>query len=1314
MTSPTTSAVKYPGGVLMGKPLDPLEAVRNQLDNTLFVEAGAGTGKTFALVERIYSLVVSGKAQINEMAAITFTELSASELKDRIRTRLYGASKDPSLDEVQRERCRSQLLQVEQAAICTLHSFARLIIGSYPIQAGLPIASEILEEHETQNDLAQSWIDCCKEFYSDTNKTEDQLNIVRDCIYLGLRIEEFYRLAEYLRYNWDLILGIGTSTQSTSLNPRVDRSTFVRISDQEIFTLLQQISVDLDGCLTLASQVNSNESDTMCRHLDVLGELNQRIKLFLASPTRREALALLAHGSFGQSTSTKGNQKVWDKEVLKQIREKLSEIKDRVEKTLQVIGEQSLAFIIDSISAFTLEQSDKRMRLGTLDFHDLLVIATRLLEEREIRIEISGKWKHIFIDEFQDTDPLQVRLALQLGQEDNSNSQNSIAPGLFEHVAIDGNPPNEPITLTNGKLFFVGDPKQSIYRFRRADIRAYSTLKELLEKSGQCEKVDLTVNRRSVPNIIEWVNLVCRELFAKGDPSEQAPYVDLVSNLNVASPEESHAVSIDSSESNLGPDSSQFSRSNVWRIGDALEKNVGEIRLEEAVSVSKTCIECVTSGWKVRKTVQGTTIEQPCNFGDIAILIPDRKNLDELTRTLQSYGVPYKVEASKIALSSQLIVELISICRAIADPTNEVNVVAYLRSSVVACSDRELLQFSDSGGVFNALHDSLNDSSSEKSVSNTLSDHPVTKALARLRDLHFLSLGTGVSDMVGQVVRVFRLFEVAAEDGNNYQDTWTRLRYILYLARKFSYEFEFRSAICSSDSSNVADSDSPNLVGLEGISNEYCDGTLLGFVRRVQLELDKRITLHDSSFLDGAEGIEPYWRFNSLDNPDVVEGTLDSAAPGRVRILTLHASKGLEFPIVIMAGMGVILKDPSSTEVLRSSTSSCELACTLKVPMPTSHEGIAGKAPFAKLLVSTSEYQVAKAHERTMSDCEKVRLLYVGFTRARDHLIVSMYRKRKDNTLISLVDEVCNKVNCYPTKLDEKIEQIAAYEDRNTLGGNANLAGNTSLDDRKAWIDARQSFIEKKSKLPIASASSLIGLVEATVEYSVSSDPDEEPTIVFGENIISKHPSIAPNLDKTYIDKALSQETSWDTLAAPISTRQSSQKVGKAVHKTLQEADFCDSNYTKLKARSNCEFYNVLPEHHDRVESLVSCAFSSSWIKKVLQGARCWREVYVAYPIGGILIEGFVDLVVEFDEKLWIVDYKTDSIRSNEHRKLLVDSYAIQCTGYAIALEGSTNRDVGGAALLFLNDLGKAPDEVLLTNLEEYKTKISKALVKVG
>ena len=116
----------------------------------------------------------------------------------------------------------------------------------------------------------------------------------------------------------------------------------------------------------------------------------------------------------------------------------------------------------------------------------------------------------------------------------------------------------------------------------------------------------------------------------------------------------------------------------------------------------------------------------------------------------------------------------------------------------------------------------------------------------------------------------------------------------------------------------------------------------------------------------------------------------------------------------------------------------------------------------------------------------------------------------------------------------------------------------------------------------------------------------------------------------------------------------------------------------------------------------------------MVQGARCWREVYVAYPIGGILLEGFVDLVVEFDDKLWIVDYKTDSIRSNEHRKLLVESYAIQCTGYALALEGSTNRDVGGAALLFLNDVGKAPDEVLLTNLEEYKTKISNALVETG
>src|SRR3954447_20905614 len=105
------------------------ERVRRDLDRNLFVEAGAGTGKTKVLVDRVVRLVATGSVrEPSGLVAITFTEAAAAELRDRIRAQLERAASDPSLDEDQRTRCRSMRVRIDEAVITTLHGFAQRIL----------------------------------------------------------------------------------------------------------------------------------------------------------------------------------------------------------------------------------------------------------------------------------------------------------------------------------------------------------------------------------------------------------------------------------------------------------------------------------------------------------------------------------------------------------------------------------------------------------------------------------------------------------------------------------------------------------------------------------------------------------------------------------------------------------------------------------------------------------------------------------------------------------------------------------------------------------------------------------------------------------------------------------------------------------------------------------------------------------------------------------------------------------------------------------------------------------------------------------
>ena len=180
------------------------DRIRCELDATLFVEAGAGTGKTRELVERILQLVLTGRAELRRIAAITFTEAAAAELRDRVRIRLEEATQDEAAySEEELQRCRAALIEVDAAAIETLHGFAQRILASHPLEAGLPPLIQIQDEIRSSIEFEERWNAFFDELLEDPKEEEALLRAFT----LRLEPKDLREVARTFHENWDRLEG---------------------------------------------------------------------------------------------------------------------------------------------------------------------------------------------------------------------------------------------------------------------------------------------------------------------------------------------------------------------------------------------------------------------------------------------------------------------------------------------------------------------------------------------------------------------------------------------------------------------------------------------------------------------------------------------------------------------------------------------------------------------------------------------------------------------------------------------------------------------------------------------------------------------------------------------------------------------------------------------------------------------------------------------------------------------------------------------------------------------------------------------------
>ena len=1087
------------------------DLVTGALSTTLFVEAGAGSGKTTALVQRVVNLILSG-VPVGRIAAITFTEKAAAELRHKIRRSLEMLASGHDIP-----MANAALDDLDQAPIGTLHAFARRLLSEFPVEAQLPPQFGVLDEVQSATAFHERFTD----FLETLLDNPESVRLVDLCQHDGFGIDKGGRImAEDFQANWDLVA------------ERVSSTVPVQVSQPE----LQAEIARLCAAAAAFDAPTGDSQEAVCQ------QVTQWARVMSYDLPLSELLNLLAKVA---KLKAKGDAAKWKKhhgspDVLTEYRSAISSTAAAAADAIKRCNEERRLTLGALLRNFTLESVALRQRDGELEFHDLLVMARQLAGTNlDVRTQLHQRYTHLLLDEFQDTDPIQLELAVRItaAPTDQVDDWKSLLP-------------------LPGRLTVVGDPKQSIYRFRRADISQFLQAREQIG----AERATLSANFRSASPVISWVNDTMGQLI-QFEPDVQPTYDPLVAARQGGHDHGTVTV--------LGA----TPHSNLPRAAAEL------LRDEEAADVAAIVVQALANGWPVWR--DGAL--HPCEPGDIAILLPSRLSLPALQVALAAREVPYRAENSSLVYAAPEIRALMLALRAADDPTDELAIVSAMRTPLFGCSDRHLYEWR------------VTHKQSWRLISEApdgLEAHPVARALMCLREASTRINYSTPSQLLSWLVEERCVMELALAQRDS-RDVWRRVRFVVDQARAWSE------------------------AGGHG-------------VRRYLLW----------TRLQGDEG-----RF-------VAETVLPETDHDVVRIMTVHASKGLEFPITIVSGL----------------TAKPNGARGRRVVWPPGTWTLSERD-------DPTYIQFAPVDEQ-MSVAERRRLLYVACTRAMDHLVVSLHRGEKSNG--SAANELAIA--------SEGATHLAFERTDATMPARAATARELPWADEGEWVATWRCDLAAASRPAAISATALAGRMTE----------DQTPTVT------DPGPPKDPGLQKEPVDLDL----------PPWQRGRYGTAVGRAVHAVLQFADLrTGANIPALAAaQAAAEGVTGLERTIDRL------ARSALQAPIVAQGqaGQHWRELFVATQIAGTVVEGYIDLLVRHPERgLVVVDYKTDQIADGPERAQRLARYGIQLAAYALALEELLAEPISAGVLVMCRPSGAA-EQVDIPDWSALRKRLRLRLVDGG
>jgi len=674
---------------------DARDRIANDLDTCLLVEAGAGSGKTASLVTRMVNLIREGRCTMKSLVAVTFTRKAAAEMKARFQLEMEKACQTET-DGRRRERLARGLRDIELCFIGTIHSFCALLLRERPLEAGLEPGFAEMDELEDRLFNRRVWNDYLQEVRL---RHPERLDSLREIDLEPQNLWYFY--------------------QALSLYPECE-AYHVEVP----FPDLTAVRERLDSLLDLAQRCLPSRPLTDRGYDD----LQQILKRALQ---RREFLGLEDDRAFLKLLTLMDREpritlNRWhSSEEAREVKREYELFRNRfIKPALKSWREYRHHHIVSFVSPAVSRGREMRLREQKLNYQDLLLLTADLLRNQpEVRKYFQRQYTHLLVDEFQDTDPLQAEIMFYLtGQDVRETDWRRLVP-------------------RPGSLFVVGDPKQSIYRFRRADIDTYNEVKTLLEKHGAV--IRLTANFRSVKEIGTWNNLVFSQLFPAEANTFQAEFAEL------------DTVRAAEAETAAGLRRITIPRISGHRRAQIVEEDAGRIAawidwaINGGIRLSRTPEE-LKAGLDERP--------RPCDF---MILVRYKADLDVYARALEKMKLPYRVSGGGGLSGSDELKELIKLLRALLDLEDPVKLAAVLRGRFFGLSDDQLWRWRRLGGQFHINSEfphGLGDGDREvftwvfdtlRSFHNYIYELPFSVALKKIINKLGLIPATSVQEMGG-------------------------------------------------------------------------------------------------------------------------------------------------------------------------------------------------------------------------------------------------------------------------------------------------------------------------------------------------------------------------------------------------------------------------------------------------------------------------------------------------------------------------------------------------------------------------------------
>jgi len=615
------------------------QRIRNEHHLNIMVEAAAGTGKTSSIVDRMVNLVGSGACKIESLVAVTFTRKAAAELRERFQSEIRKRAAELAEEKTPAEsemylRLQSASDHVGRACVSTIHSFCAALLRERPVEFDIDPSFKELSDEDGERLQERAW----------------QSNIDQLC-----------------KANDPLIDEIGTLGLERN-DLKTCFQNFIKYRDVDDWPCGDLESFDFEQ-LRREMQVYISEMETLIP-LFPTHRGNDKLMSRYEDIVRRSERGWEEMGACFRllekfDATVNVVQKQWhDNQTAKDEQTRWREFRERtVVEALDWWHRKRYAIVLQFVRRAVNIYVSLKQEDGGHDFTDLLqTVATGLKSQPQLRRYFQQRYTHVLVDEFQDTDPIQAELILYLTSE-------NVTEQRWDHCAP-----------RPGALFLVGDPKQSIYRFRRGDIVTYNRVKRIFEASGG-EVLSLVKNFRSRGELLTWNNRVYGDKFLDEADSYTTAAEHMVQGR------------VDRLDGELA---------GVWRLPFAVESKIVDTTRNEAESIARFIRHAIDSGMTVPRSERELELGRPptVQARDFLIIPRGKKHIDVFSQALDAYSIPCEVTGGNAYAGVEQLEVLVDCLRCIDDPRHPVHFLAILRHRLFGFSDAELYKYKRAGGRF--------------------------------------------------------------------------------------------------------------------------------------------------------------------------------------------------------------------------------------------------------------------------------------------------------------------------------------------------------------------------------------------------------------------------------------------------------------------------------------------------------------------------------------------------------------------------------------------------------------------------------------